>query len=73
MTPDGVGIVGKAKSVDGFYLGVGMCGQGFMMGPGVGYELAKHIKTGKPEMDEAVYKRLSPDRSFGGERGEILQ
>ena len=36
MTPDGVAVVGKTSGVDGLYLGIGMCGQGFMMGPGVG-------------------------------------
>jgi sarcosine oxidase, subunit beta len=40
MTPDGSPVVGKAPNVEGFVLGVGMCGQGFMLGPGVGRNLA---------------------------------
>ncbi|MCK4718791.1 MAG: FAD-binding oxidoreductase, partial [Thermoplasmata archaeon] len=31
MTPDGIGIVGSHPSTEGFYMGVGMCGQGFML------------------------------------------
>ena len=47
MTPDGVAVVGKPQVVEGFYLGIGMCGQGFMMGPGVGLNLANFIAKGK--------------------------
>jgi len=73
MTPDGIGIVGSHPALEGWYMGVGMCGQGFMMGPGVGYELANLIKNGKPEMEESVFKRLSPTRDFQRSTGEILQ
>ena len=34
MTPDGNPIIGWAKELEGFLLAVGMCGQGFMLGPG---------------------------------------
>lgn len=73
MTPDGVSIVGKAPNVSGFYLGIGMCGQGFMMGPGVGFNLAKLITTGSPEMDEDVFKFLSPERDFTRGTSESLK
>jgi hypothetical protein len=36
MTPDGFPIVGWAKEVEGYLLAVGMCGQGLMLGPGLG-------------------------------------
>jgi len=73
MTPDGVAIVGKAPAVEGFYLAVGMCGQGFMMGPGVGYNLASLIANGKPAMDEAIFKALSPERDFYKGKTESLK
>ena len=58
MTPDGVVIVGKPKEINNFYLGVGMCGQGLMMGPGVGKNLAELIVNGKPLIDEKVFNTL---------------
>jgi len=73
MTPDGVAIVGKAPGIHGMYLAVGMCGQGFMMGPGVGYELASLIDTGKPDMDETVFGTLSPSRDFHAGKTEALK
>jgi sarcosine oxidase subunit beta len=72
MTPDGVPAVGKAPGVDNMYLGIGMCGQGFMMGPGVGFNLAKHIVKGRPEMDGDIYRLLSPGRRFGEGEAERL-
>ena len=73
MTPDGVAVVGKPKGVDGLFLGIGMCGQGFMMGPGVGVNLAKLITTGKPAMDEKIFESLSPERDFYGKKEEMLE
>ena len=72
MTPDGVPVVGKTH-IDGFYVAVGMCGQGFMLGPGVGKNLAKFIATGKPDIDEKVFELLSPNRNFSGSKGEALK
>jgi sarcosine oxidase subunit beta len=73
MTPDGVAVVGKSKNVEGFFLGVGMCGQGFMMGPGVGLNLAKLIATGKPVIKKEVFDLLSPDRDFYSGKKEALK
>ncbi len=72
MTPDGVPVIGKAPGVDNMYLGIGMCGQGFMMGPGVGYNLAAHITKGKPTMDAEIYELLSPKRNLGRGKAERL-
>jgi len=63
MTPDGVPIVGKCK-IEGFYLGIGMCGQGFMMGPGIGANLANLIIKDVPIMKQSTWDYMSPDRSF---------
>jgi len=72
MTPDGVPVIGKAPGVENMYLGIGMCGQGFMMGPGVGYNLAKHITKGRPEIDPEIYGLLSPSRNLGRGKAERL-
>ena len=63
MTPDGVPIVGKSK-VEGFYLGIGMCGQGFMMGPGIGANLANLIAKNEPIMKQRTWDFMRFDRSF---------
>ena len=67
MTPDGAPIIGWSKEVSGFLNAVGMCGQGFMLGPGVG-ELLARIVAGKlaPE-DNEVLEILSPYRAFQGQ------
>ncbi|MDD4308549.1 MAG: FAD-binding oxidoreductase [Thermoplasmata archaeon] len=72
MTPDGVPVIGKAPGIDNMYLGIGMCGQGFMMGPGVGYNLASHITKGRPAMDPEIYELLSPNRNLGRGKAERL-
>jgi len=73
MTPDGIAVVGKPSSVEGFYLGIGMCGQGFMMGPGVGKNLSNLISKGKPCIDKNVFDLLSPDRDFYSGKKEALK
>ncbi len=73
MTPDGVAVVGKPSSVEGLYLGVGMCGQGLMMGPGVGFNLANLITKRKPLMKKEVFDLLSPDRDVHSGKKEALK
>ena len=73
MTPDGVAVVGKASKIDGLYLGIGMCGQGFMMGPGVGLNIASLISKGKPAIKKEVFDLLSPDRDFYSGKKEALK
>lgn len=46
MTPDGLPIVGYPEKATNFLQAVGMCGQGFMMGPGLGQVLAESIISG---------------------------
>jgi len=72
MTADGIPVVGRAPGTDGFYLAIGMCGQGFMMGPGIGMNLASLITKGKPIIDASTFELLSPDRDFRGEEPERL-
>jgi len=73
MTPDGVAVVGKTANVEGFYLEIGMCGQGFMMGPGVGLNIANLICKGSPVIKKEVFSLLSPDRDFYSGKKEALK
>ncbi len=71
MTPDGVPIVGKCK-VEGLYLGIGMCGQGFMMGSGIGANLANLIAKDKPIMKQSTWDFMRSDRTFNTDDVERL-
>ncbi len=73
MTPDGSPVVGKAPNVEGFVLGVGMCGQGFMLGPGVGMNLASLVAHGTPVVDREVFDLLSPSRDLYAGKKEALK
>ena len=64
MTPDGSPIVGQAAKVSGFYLAVGLCGQGFMMGPGIAKNMAHYVATGKTYLEPNPFESLSPERDF---------
>ena len=67
MTPDGFPIIGWAKEVEGYLMAVGMCGQGFMLGPGVG-ELVTRLVQAQPQLeDQEVLNILSPYRQFAGQ------
>ena len=65
MTPDGSPIIGPVPDgPEGLFLAVGMCGQGFMLGPGVGANLASLIVHGRPLIEEDVLKQLCFGRDF---------
>jgi len=46
MTPDGAPIVGEVNGLEGYLNAVGMCGQGYMLGPGLAV-LLRHWITGE--------------------------
>ena len=73
MTPDGSPLLGKAPNVDGLVLGVGMCGQGFMLGPGVGANLAALVARGRPLLESEVFDLVSPARDLYGGKHEALR
>ncbi len=73
MTPDGIPVIGRAPNVEGFVLGVGMCGQGFMLGPGVARNLASLIARGVPLLDREVFDLVSPARDFYRGKKEALK
>ena len=64
MTPDGIPIVGTVDSIEGFINAVGLCGQGFMLGPGVGQLISKIITNKLTETDKEVLEGLSLNRDF---------
>ncbi|MCX6566308.1 MAG: FAD-binding oxidoreductase [Candidatus Aminicenantes bacterium] len=67
MTPDGFPLVGWAREVKGLLLAVGMCGQGFMLGPGLGELLAHVVNDTLPTKDREIMGLLSPYRKFEGQ------
>jgi sarcosine oxidase subunit beta len=71
MTPDGFPIVGFQKETKGFIQAAGMCGQGFMLGPGLAELIVRMITDQLTEKDAMILHYLSPDRTFEGE--EILK
>lgn len=73
MTPDGIPIVDRVKEIEGMYLAVGMCGQGFMLGPGVGKNLANLIVRGKPLIEETYFASFSFYRDFYRAKKEALK
>ena len=66
MTPDGSPIVGWDRNFEGFIHATGMCGQGFMLGPGVGELVTRMITEETTEADATTLKEFSPYREFAG-------
>ncbi len=64
MTPDGAPIVGWMNEVDGFMQAVGLCGQGFMLGPGLGEMMARMVTQQTTASDAEILGMLSPYRKF---------
>ena len=73
MTPDGIPIVDKVRDIEGLYLTVGMCGQGFMLGPGIAKNLVNLILKGKSIIEEKPFSTLSFYRDFYSSRKEALK
>ncbi len=67
MTPDGSPLVGWAREPKGYLMAIGMCGQGFMLGLGLGELLARVVTDSLLPGDEEVLDQLSPHRAFGGD------
>ena len=66
MTPDGNPLLGPVDEVGGYLLAAGMCGQGFMLGPGVGIILT-HLVTGNlTEQERVCLQSLHYKRDFSG-------
>ncbi len=64
MTPDGRPLVGEVEGLNGFIIAAGMCGQGLMLGPGIG-ELVGRLVTDKlTRQDYHVLQGFSLQRDF---------
>lgn len=66
MTPDGFPIVGALKEMPNYVNAVGMCGQGFMLGPGMGELVAKIVDNDIDYKDRKVLKSFDFYRNFCG-------
>ncbi len=64
MSPDGVPIVDHVPGREGLILAVGMCGQGLMLGPGIGKNIASMIVDSKPCISKEAQDCLSYDRDY---------
>jgi sarcosine oxidase subunit beta len=71
MTPDGSPILGEVPGLAGYLLATGMCGQGFMLGPGVGQLLTARVLNHLDNQDKIILDKLSIARSFDSE--EVLK
>jgi sarcosine oxidase subunit beta len=65
MTPDGAPIVGRVRGLDGYVNAVGMCGQGYMLGPGLAFYLRQLITGEMDQQAQDVFEQLSLYRDFG--------
>lgn len=64
MTPDGFPIVGK--SGDSLINAIGMCGQGFMLGPGLGELITRICLDELTDSDLHILQSFNPERDFSG-------
>jgi sarcosine oxidase subunit beta len=67
MTPDGLPVVGESREAPGFILAAGMCGQGFMLGPGIGELLSRLVRKNLTREDAQTLSYFSPYRDFSGQ------
>jgi sarcosine oxidase subunit beta len=65
QTPDGSPIIGQVGP-PGYYAAAGMCGQGFMLGPGAGEVIARLIAGESTEPDRMVLDAMTLYRNFSG-------
>ncbi len=73
MTPDGVPIIDEVDGLAGLILAVGMCGQGFMLGPGVARNVTRRLVEGAWLLPPDVQTAFRFDRDFHAARKEALK
>jgi len=64
MTPDGNPILGEVEGIEGFLLATGACGQGFMLGPGVGQLLTHLVQGALSEQERQCLYSMRLDRDW---------
>ena len=67
MTPDGNPIIGPIREINGYFNAVGMCGQGYMIGPGIGELLARVVAERSTPRDKEILQEFSLYRNFDQE------
>ncbi len=67
MTPDGSPLVGWSRLFKGLLHATGMCGQGYMLGPGLGEIIARMVLAKTNETDKTILEAFSPYRQFQDE------
>jgi sarcosine oxidase subunit beta len=65
-TPDGSPVVGWNREVQGLVHATGMCGQGLMLGTGVGELVARLATQTTTTHDNTILAEFSPYRDFKG-------
>jgi len=70
QTPDGSPLIGRVGP-ENHIAALGMCGQGFMLGPGIGALVSRLITGTMRPGDSEVLAAFDPARRFGG--GEALK
>ena len=71
MTPDGSPIVGWNKDVKGLLHCSGQCGQGYMLGPGLGEVVGRIVTEKTTNDDRTILESFDPYRDYG--RVELLK
>jgi sarcosine oxidase subunit beta len=66
MSPDGAPLVGWNKKINGILHVAGTCGQGFMLGPGLGETAARMITGDTTDTDRIILDGFALDRKFSG-------
>lgn len=64
MTPDSNPILGRVNNVNGYINAVGMCGQGFMLGPGLGELISRILSENLTAKDKEILFDLRCSREF---------
>ena len=65
-TPDGFPLVGESREYVNFVNNIGACGQGYMLGPGMGELTARIVLKRLSEDDHKILKSFDPYREFSG-------
>ena len=66
MSPDGFPIVGRSKEIPNLINAVGMCGQGYMLGPGLGEIITRIVTHELSSDDKRALISFDPYRDFSG-------
>jgi len=63
-SPDGSPFIDRDPNVNGFFHAAGMCGQGFMLGPGIGRLMSRWLTDRLTQTDKSVLHQLKLGREY---------